>query len=266
MALSSTLRMRQYDPIYSDDELVVYGVALNEMMEAKLVERESTGDQLLMSWRLPAHAHQSYTQGGEMLHWDAGQAHRYGNLKQEWEHSWIHADGHWLSQCLQRFHIPNQSLFPSTHRWPWLITALYDELTMGRPADGLIIRSLFEVWARDTSLAMQQSNKEPKWLPVLRKWLHHNKHQDISIADCCDIAGVAHSRLCAAFLQAEGMSIGNWLQRIRLQEAAALLSSEEASVTEIGARVGYPNTTYFCRIFRRYYGSSPGSWRAENRL
>lgn len=261
MVLSSTFKIRQLEPIYADDELQIYGLALEEMMEPRLTERAGTDDQLLMSWRLPAHAHDSITSGGEMLHWPRQHRHRYGNPQQVWEHSWIHADGRWLTQCLQRFHIPSEALFPVSPRWAWLLSAMYEELTGARPADALILRSLIEIWARDTALLMQQSTREPQWLPRLRRWLHAHKHEDISIADCCEIAGVAHSRLCAAFRQAAGVSIGNWLQRARLEEAAVLLRDGELSVAEIGTRVGYPNTTYFCRLFKRRYGISPGRWR-----
>jgi AraC-like DNA-binding protein len=43
---------------------------------------------------------------------------------------------------------------------------------------------------------------------------------------------------------------------LRLHEARRLIMTDDASVGEIGFRVGYQSPSQFTREYRRYYGSS----------
>ena len=49
-------------------------------------------------------------------------------------------------------------------------------------------------------------------------------------------------------------------------EAAELLKLTSLSIADIGNAVGYPNQLHFSRAFKNTYGTSPRSWRNENKL
>ena len=52
---------------------------------------------------------------------------------------------------------------------------------------------------------------------------------------------------------------------LRLDEAAEALSRPDAKVLEIVYRTGFNNASYFMRIFRRRFGTTPGAYRRTNR-
>ncbi len=62
-----------------------------------------------------------------------------------------------------------------------------------------------------------------------------------------------------------GRSFKELLQEKRLSRACTLLSSSHASVADIAASVGYENTSFFHRLFRRVYGVSPRDYRITSR-
>ena len=59
-----------------------------------------------------------------------------------------------------------------------------------------------------------------------------------------------------------GMTFNSYLKKLRLTEAARLLTDEAgATVAEIARSVGYANSAYFNRIFKDEYGYSPKQFR-----
>ena len=59
-----------------------------------------------------------------------------------------------------------------------------------------------------------------------------------------------------------GMTFNSYLKKLRLIEAARLLTNKaDASVAEIARSVGYPNSSYFARIFKEEYGCAPRQFR-----
>ena len=63
-----------------------------------------------------------------------------------------------------------------------------------------------------------------------------------------------------------GRTYTELLQEKRLQQAAFLLETTRLPVTDIADAVGYENMSYFHRIFRKKYGSSPKEYRTEKRM
>lgn len=52
-----------------------------------------------------------------------------------------------------------------------------------------------------------------------------------------------------------------YLMQVRLSQAQRLLTSSELSIEHIAAAVGYPNVSYFSRLFKQRIGTSPSTYR-----
>ncbi len=61
-----------------------------------------------------------------------------------------------------------------------------------------------------------------------------------------------------------GNTVMHWIDERRMEEARRLLLESDHTVETIADRVGYQDTGYFRRRFRRTHGHSPGAWRREN--
>jgi AraC-like DNA-binding protein len=71
------------------------------------------------------------------------------------------------------------------------------------------------------------------------------------------------SRFAARFAVAFGESCMTYVTKWRLNVARSLLQETDYSVDEIAHRVGYQNLPAFIRVFKRYLGTSPASWRKQ---
>lgn len=57
-----------------------------------------------------------------------------------------------------------------------------------------------------------------------------------------------------------------YLNRIRIEEAAKLLTMDSAPISEISSMVGYSDHSYFCKVFKKSMGSSPSQYRRKQNL
>ncbi|MGG6311479.1 response regulator transcription factor [Paenibacillus macerans] len=60
----------------------------------------------------------------------------------------------------------------------------------------------------------------------------------------------------------EGFS--EYLNKIRISQAAALLRSDGLSISEISGRVGYSDHSYFTKVFKKHTGMSPSEYRRQS--
>ena len=63
-----------------------------------------------------------------------------------------------------------------------------------------------------------------------------------------------------------GKSPNEYIIELRLQFAKNLLDNTNMSIKQISERVGYSDQYFFSRIFKKYLGISPQSYRNKNEL
>lgn len=69
--------------------------------------------------------------------------------------------------------------------------------------------------------------------------------------------------LSRAFKEQFGMTIGSYLDQVRITHAKQLLRFSRITVEEIGREVGISEAGYFNRVFKRVEGISPGEYRRK---
>lgn len=69
------------------------------------------------------------------------------------------------------------------------------------------------------------------------------------------------SYLSSYFTTHNKESFTEYLNRLRIAKASELLREDSAPISEIGSRVGYSDHSYFCRVFKKLTGQSPGQYR-----
>lgn len=63
------------------------------------------------------------------------------------------------------------------------------------------------------------------------------------------------------FTQHTGISLHQYLLRLRIRQALYLLQTTELPVNEVAAKTGFCSTSYFCQYFKKSTGYSPASFR-----
>lgn len=97
-------------------------------------------------------------------------------------------------------------------------------------------------------------------MPALR---HLNDHynEEVNVAKLAELCFASESNFRKLFHRAMGCAPQPYLQRLRLNAAAALLRNSESSILEIAQRCGYNNLSNFNRQFRERFSVSPRDYR-----
>jgi AraC-like DNA-binding protein len=102
---------------------------------------------------------------------------------------------------------------------------------------------------------------EERVLKVIRH-LRENLGQSLDVEAMARVAGWAPSHFSAVFRRQTKTSPLVFLNRLRVQRACGLLKETDASIAEIGDRVGLDDPFYFSRLFRQHVGMPPSQYRA----
>jgi AraC-like DNA-binding protein len=82
---------------------------------------------------------------------------------------------------------------------------------------------------------------------------------DIAVAEI----GVSRTKINDVLKAELGFTFTGYLNKIRLTEAARLLSEkDEANIAEIAYSVGYKNVSYFNKLFKEEYGCTPKTFKS----
>jgi AraC-like DNA-binding protein len=86
---------------------------------------------------------------------------------------------------------------------------------------------------------------------------------DLSLEKTITTLGINRIKINAILKQELGLTFTAYVNKLRLTEAARLLSeNDNANIAEIAFSVGYNNVTYFNKLFRDEYGCSPTKFKS----
>lgn len=92
--------------------------------------------------------------------------------------------------------------------------------------------------------------------------IHAHFDEPITIAQLADIAALSPSGLHRTFLRHTRQTVSQYLIRLRIGRACALLSSASMPIGTIAGEVGYESLANFNRQFKALKGTTPREYRA----
>lgn len=96
---------------------------------------------------------------------------------------------------------------------------------------------------------------------MIQEYIQKNYMREISMSDGARAVNYSEPYFCKMFKQQFGQNFTSYLAEHRIKEAKKLLMQPNVNVKEVGERVGYPDSNYFTKVFRRMAGESPSEYR-----
>lgn len=91
--------------------------------------------------------------------------------------------------------------------------------------------------------------------------LERNIHQEMDLEELANIANMSQRSFLRVFQSATGASPLAWVIGQRINRACSLLRRTDRRITEIAFDVGFNDSNYFTRQFRKITGFSPREYR-----
>ncbi len=96
---------------------------------------------------------------------------------------------------------------------------------------------------------------------IMIEYIQAHYMENISLRDIAAIASISENTALRYFRANIGIAPVDYLIRYRIMIACKLLRQTSDKISHIADCVGYENTGYFCRLFRKHTGMSPKEYR-----
>lgn len=96
---------------------------------------------------------------------------------------------------------------------------------------------------------------------IIDRYIRENYMFDISMQDMARTMNYSEAYFCKLFKQCFNKNFTSYLTEFRVAEAKKLLEEPTVNVKEIGKAVGYADSNYFAKVFKRITGQSPTEYR-----
>ena len=96
---------------------------------------------------------------------------------------------------------------------------------------------------------------------IIRDYIRENYMYDLSVQDLADKMNYSEPYFCRLFKQSFGQNFTAYLTEYRVSMAKKMLEEPTVNIKDIGKSVGYEDSNYFTKVFRRITGQSPSEYR-----
>ena len=192
---------------------------------------------------------------------------------QPWKYTWVEFDGLRAEECLsnaglsltqpvyqpssvvQGEKLRDQILYISEHASLsplHLIGQLY-----------LVLDQLIE----SSSTRKEKDRKQSRdfYIQEAVTYIRRNFQRSLTVEEVADFCKLNRNYFSRRFKEVIGCTPQEFLIRLRLSNAAELMSSTNEPIKVIASRCGYPNQLHFSQAFKRLYGLPPREWRQQNK-
>ncbi|WP_309120279.1 response regulator [Paenibacillus sp.] len=95
----------------------------------------------------------------------------------------------------------------------------------------------------------------------LLRYMNEHYAENLSLRTAAGMVNMSESYLSTVFKKETGTNFSDWLNLLRIEKAASLLVETDLPSYLISERVGYENSNYFGRIFKKIKGVGPQKYR-----
>ena len=99
---------------------------------------------------------------------------------------------------------------------------------------------------------------------LITEYLNEHYNDEISLETITKKFNINRNKLNNIFLNKTSKTCLNYLMDLRIDMAKIILANTELPVSEVAGRVGYSDSNYFTKIFKKMTGSTPSSFRNAN--
>jgi AraC-like DNA-binding protein len=113
--------------------------------------------------------------------------------------------------------------------------------------------------------ALACSEAEPHVVAHAKQFVQSHAEEPITLGQVVQHVHVSRFYFCKLFKKATGMTLTEYVARVRVEKAKALLSDPTLRISEVVYAAGFGSIPQFNSIFKRHVGMPPTEYRATLR-
>lgn len=121
-----------------------------------------------------------------------------------------------------------------------------------------VIRQFFE---KLEGTMIVEKKQYSKYVKLAVNYVSDNYATIESLAEVAGYVNLNIEYFCRIFKAEVGQTFNSYLTQYRIKKAVELLNKTDFKVYEVAEKVGYPNLSYFSRVFKKITGETPFSYK-----
>jgi two-component system response regulator YesN len=110
--------------------------------------------------------------------------------------------------------------------------------------------------------AIKEENKENATIFAIKEFISKNySNENLSVKDISENVYLSSTYVCTIFKNETGKTLNQYLTEYRIEIAKNMLKDFRFKITDISSRVGYNDSNYFGKAFKKLVGLSPSEYR-----
>ena len=125
------------------------------------------------------------------------------------------------------------------------------------------LKTLLEFYKKTIEFSKRFENtRSYKLVNGAKKYIKENYHrQDLTVKDVSKSQYINETYMRSLFKKEAGMTVNEYLTKVRLDKTKEILKSTEYRLSDIAEMVGYNDSSYLSKIFKKNIGISPSKYR-----
>ena len=113
--------------------------------------------------------------------------------------------------------------------------------------------------------ALAVAPEEPKAVASAKQFVQSHIEEPVRLAQVAGHVHVSPFHFCKLFKRATGMTLTEYVSRVRVEKAKSLLVDPSLRISEVVFAAGFGSIPRFNSVFKRYVGMPPTEYRATLR-
>lgn len=105
--------------------------------------------------------------------------------------------------------------------------------------------------------------RSPTTAEQMMEWLEEHYTEPFELDKLAQTVHLTPNHVSSLFHHSVGSTITEYITARRIRQACWLLRTTDLTVKDTGEAVGYPNFSYFCKVFKKHTGISPYQFKKE---
>ena len=130
--------------------------------------------------------------------------------------------------------------------------------------EGLVLELLAQCLRMEQE-KIRSGRKKPQWLSRIKELIHERYVENLSLGRIASIIGVHPAHLARKFRMEFGLTVGQYIRKLRIQRAIRELAFTDKSVMQIALDSGFYDQSHFTHNFKKQTGQTPAEVRRFHR-
>lgn len=184
-------------------------------------------------------------------------------LDERWDESWEH--------CMEAGFVMASSFTHLAHRNGHALAKLLGT-DMEQLQSGAVFSSISKLrkWSLEVlnKLIEETSNNAKDirsvYVKKTQEFTEKNLHEDVSLRALADHVNLHSTHLSKIYKIETGEGISDYVFRLRMERACHMLKTTDKRVYEVSKDIGYLDSAYFIKVFKRQFAVTPQEYRDSN--